>query len=77
MPQEWKESIILPIYKKGEKRYWSCYRGIHFCQLLTKFYPTFCSICRENYCGSSMWISKQKSTTAFVKYLRKNWNTMK
>jgi hypothetical protein len=33
LPQQWKESITVPIHKKGEES--------PFYQLLTKFYPTF------------------------------------
>jgi len=43
LPEEWKESIIVPNYKKGDKTDCSNYRGISFCQLRTKFYPTSCS----------------------------------
>jgi len=28
LPEEWKESIIVPIYKKGDKTYCNNYRGI-------------------------------------------------
>jgi len=28
LSEEWKESIIVPIYKKGDKTYCSNYRGI-------------------------------------------------
>jgi len=28
LPEEWKESIVVPIYKKGDKRECSNYRGI-------------------------------------------------
>ena len=30
LPAEWKESIIVPIYKKGDKTYCSNYRGMSF-----------------------------------------------
>jgi len=43
LPEEWKESIIAPIHKKGDKTYYNSYRGISLCQPLTKFYPTSCS----------------------------------
>jgi hypothetical protein len=28
LPEEWKESIIVPMYKKGDKTHYSYYRGI-------------------------------------------------
>jgi len=28
LPEEWEESIIVPIYKKGDETYCSNYRGI-------------------------------------------------
>jgi len=42
LPEEWKESIIVPINKKGATTDCSNYRGISLCQLRTKFYPTSC-----------------------------------
>ena len=39
LPEEWKESIIVPIHKKGDKTDCTTY----ICQPLTKFYPTSCS----------------------------------
>jgi len=43
LPEEWKASIIVPIYKKGNKADYSNCRAYQFCQLRTKFYPTSCS----------------------------------
>jgi len=42
LPEEWKESIIVPIYKKDDKRDYSNYRGISLCQLYIKLFPTSC-----------------------------------
>jgi hypothetical protein len=40
-PEEWKESIIVPIYKKRDK---TDHNNLyHFCQLRTKFRVTSCS----------------------------------
>jgi hypothetical protein len=38
LSEQWKESVIVPIYKKGDKTDCSNYRGNHSCQLHTKFY---------------------------------------
>ena len=40
-PEEWKESIIAPVYKKGDKTECSNYTGI---SLLSNLYKTFSSI---------------------------------
>ena len=55
LPEEWKKSIIIPIYKKGDKTDCSHIR--------TKFYSSFSSQSylhmQTNYCGSSLRISTQ------------------
>ena len=81
VPQEWKESIILPIYNKGEKRDCSNYRGNQFANYVRNFILHFLlrltpyseEIIEDHPCE----FRRNSSTTAFVKYLRKNWKTMK
>jgi len=64
MPEEWKESIIVPICTKGDKTDCSNYSGIPICQLRTNFIQhsevKVNSISRGNYWGSSVWISTQQ-----------------
>jgi len=64
LPEEWKESVIVSIHKKGNKTDCNNYRGI---SLLPTTYKKFVqhpavkvnSICRGNYGGSSVWIPTQ------------------
>ena len=42
LPEEWKESVIVPIYKKGDKHIVVTIEAYYFCQLCTKLYPTSC-----------------------------------
>jgi len=43
LPEEWKESIIVPIHKKGDKTDCNNYRGMSLLPTTYKFYPTSCS----------------------------------
>jgi hypothetical protein len=59
LSKEWKESIIVPIYKKGDTE--DC--SITFANYIQNFiqHPAVKvnPICRVNYWGSSMWILAQ------------------
>jgi len=43
LSEEWKGSIFVPIYKKGDKTDCGFIEACHFCQLHTKFNSTSCS----------------------------------
>jgi len=65
LPEEWKELIIVPIHKKGEKTDCNNYRGIFtFANHLQNFiqHPALKvnSVCEGNYWGSSMWLLTQQ-----------------
>jgi len=42
LPEEWKESIIVPVDKKSDKTECCNYRRYHIFQLHTKFYTPLC-----------------------------------
>ena len=88
VPEEWKESIFVPIYKKGDKTDFSNYRGISLLQtmfkvltniLLSILAPYAEEIIGDNQCEFRL----NRSTTDHVfcvrhiPYLRKNGNTTK
>ena len=45
LPEERKESVVVPIYKKGDKTDCSNYRGTSRLQTTYKFFPTSCCQC--------------------------------
>jgi hypothetical protein len=42
LSEEWEGCIIAHIYKKGDKKTVVIIEAYHFCQVLSKFYPTSC-----------------------------------
>jgi hypothetical protein len=40
LPDQWKESIVVPVYKKGDKQSVVTIVACHSCQLHTKIYQT-------------------------------------
>ena len=65
IPEEWKEYIIVPIYKKGDKEDCSNYSDIiTTANYLQNFiqHPALkvYSICEGNYREPSMWLSTQQ-----------------
>ena len=82
LPDEGKESIIVPIYKKGYKTDCNNYRGIPLLPttykvlsniLVSRLIPYAEEVTGDHQCGIRLLIIY----SAFVKYWRKNGNTMK
>jgi hypothetical protein len=86
LPDQWKESIIVPIYKKGDKTDCNNYRGISLLStsykilsniLLSKLVPYIDEIIGDLQCG----FRRNRSTTDQIfcirQILEKNWSTMK
>jgi hypothetical protein len=75
LPQQWKESIIVPIYKKGDKTDYNNYRGIFLLPtaykilsniLLARLTPYVNEIIRDRHWG----FRRNISTTDQIFYLR-------
>ena len=84
MPEEWKELIIVPIYKKGDKTDYSNYRGIPLLpttykiasnillSMLTPYAEEIWGIINVDFGATGQLLTIH---SAFVKYLRKSGNT--
>jgi len=88
LPEDWKESIVVTVYKKGDNTDCNNYRGISLLRttyrilsnnLLSRFPPYAEEIIGDHQCGFRRNTTGQLQITysAFVKYLRKHGNTTK
>ena len=86
LSEEWKESIIVPIYKKGDKTDCSNYRGISLLPTTYKILANILLSMLTPYAEKLLGIIKVGSDatgkllilfSAFVKYSRKNGTTTK
>jgi hypothetical protein len=75
LPQQWKESIIVPIHKKGDKTECNNYRGISLLStaykilsniLLARLTPYVSEIIGDHQCG----FRRNRSTTDQIFYIR-------
>jgi hypothetical protein len=86
LPDQWKESIIVPIHKKGEKIDCNNYRGISLLSnsykvssniILSRLSPYIDSIIVIISVGFYLIDQLLIRFSAFVRYWRKNGNTMR
>ena len=86
LPKQWKKSITVPVYKKGDKTVWSNYRGISLfltiCKilshiLLSRLTPHAEDIIGDHHCG--FWRNTSTTDHIFCNHqiLKKNGNTMR
>jgi hypothetical protein len=84
LPEEWKESIVVPLHKPGDEPDRSNFRGL----LMSTTYKTLSNILLSRLTAYARKLQgiisadfdatgQLWSYSAFVKYLRKNGNTMK
>jgi len=82
LPEEWKESIIIPIHKKGDKTDWNNYRGISLLPniykilsniLLSRLIPYAKEIIGDNKCGFRRNSSTIDHIFCIRQILEKKW----
>jgi hypothetical protein len=86
LPDQWKESIIVPIHKRGDKTDCNNYRVISLLSisynilsiiLLSRLGPCIDEIIGDHQCGYRRNRSTADPISAFVRYWRKNWSKMR
>jgi hypothetical protein len=82
LPEQWKESIIVPIYKKGDKKDWSNYCGISLLSttykvlsniLLSRLTPYAEEIIGDHWCGFQCSRSTTDHIFCICQILEKKW----
>ena len=56
-PEQWTEGIIIPLYKKGDKKCVNNYRGITLSSCLSKIFTSVLNRRLENFCKANDTIS--------------------
>jgi hypothetical protein len=86
LPDQWKQSIIVPIHKKGDKTDCNNYHGISLLStsykilsdiLLPRLSPYMYELIRDHQCGFNVTDQLLVRFSAFVRYWRKNGSTMR
>jgi sorting nexin-29 len=83
LPDQWKESIIVPIHKKGDKADCNNYRGISLIYkillniLLSRLCPYLDEIIRDHQCGFRHNRSTTDEIFCIRQILEKNGSTMR
>jgi hypothetical protein len=82
LTKEWRDSIIVPVYKKGNKTDCSNYRGISLLLVTYKILPSILlsrstphaeEITEDHHCGFYATGQLLIIHSAFIKYLGKKW----
>jgi hypothetical protein len=77
LPDQWKESIIVPIHKKGDKTDCSNYRGISLLSTSYKILSNILSILGIISVGFDVTDQLPIRSFAFTKYWRRNGSTVR
>ena len=68
-PESWTESIVLPLFKKGEVNNPNNYRGISLCGTRSKVYSTIINLRLQE------WVEKSNITGEYQAGFKKNYSS--